>query len=105
MFDESKINFSEGANASGTFHCAGCGSVLFEAHKKFEAHCGFPSFWQHLDGQVQLVPLDTYGRHRTQLRCNNCGLHLGHLFTNKQSPTGKRYCINEKTIVFKIEDA
>jgi peptide-methionine (R)-S-oxide reductase len=84
--------------ATGMYTCAACGHPLFCAAKKFEAGCGFPSFWQHIDEGVQLNPLSTYGRERIQLLCKACGLHLGHLFPNKHTPTGVRYCINKESI-------
>ncbi len=99
MFGVEKIRFNEGAK--GTFVCSACGFELFEADKEFEAGCGFPSFWLHLSDHVKLKPLDTYGRHRIQLLCNNCSQHLGHLFDNKFTPTEVRYCINKNAIVFK----
>jgi peptide-methionine (R)-S-oxide reductase len=95
-----KIDFTAGQTARGHYVCSQCGTPLFEAAKKFDAGCGFPSFWMHLVEQVRLNPLDTYGRKRTQLLCNNCGQHLGHLFEHKQTPTQLRYCINADAIRF-----
>ncbi|MDQ3279252.1 MAG: peptide-methionine (R)-S-oxide reductase, partial [Bacteroidota bacterium] len=57
-----------------------------------------PSFWSHIEGGVQFNKLTTYQRERTQLLCWHCGLHLGHLFSNKHTPTGLRYCINGASI-------
>ncbi|HYH15942.1 MAG TPA: peptide-methionine (R)-S-oxide reductase [Flavisolibacter sp.] len=95
------IDLSAAANAYGTYVCTQCGAPLFEAAKKFDAGCGFPSFWMHVGEQVKLNPLDTYGRKRIQLLCNKCGQHLGHLFEHKQTPTQLRYCINADAIQFK----
>src|SRR5688572_20094178 len=80
------------------YSCTSCDSPLFEATKKFDAGCGFPSFWMHYGDHVTLNPLNTYGRSRIQLLCTHCGAHLGHLFPNKSTPTQVRYCINEKAI-------
>ncbi|RYZ30970.1 MAG: peptide-methionine (R)-S-oxide reductase [Chitinophagaceae bacterium] len=88
-------------HSNGTYVCAICGTALFEAEKKFDAGCGFPSFWMHKDDNVKENLLQTYGRTRIQLLCNNCGAHLGHLFTSKHTPTGLRYCINENAIRLK----
>jgi len=101
MVQTEKLDFDKWVDAEGTFVCSRCGNTLFEANKKFEAGCDFPSFWLHIADNVTLHPLNTYGRHRIQLLCNHCGQHLGHLFDNKFTPTGVRYCINENTIVFK----
>jgi peptide-methionine (R)-S-oxide reductase len=81
--------------------CTRCGTTLFDAAKKFNAGCGFPSFWMHSENNVKQNFLQTYGRTRTQLLCNNCGAHLGHLFNHRHTPTGLRYCINETAIVLK----
>ncbi len=78
--------------------CASCGHPLFEADKKFDSGTGFPSFWLHMSDHVKQQFLNTYGRERTQLLCNQCGQHLGHLFPNKNTPTRLRYCINEASI-------
>jgi peptide-methionine (R)-S-oxide reductase len=92
------MNFNENTQAENGYKCSNCGSDLFEASAKFESGTGFPSFYNHIAEQVKLTPLDTYGRYRIQLLCNNCGQHLGHLFQNKNTPTKVRYCINEKAI-------
>ncbi|WP_121353827.1 peptide-methionine (R)-S-oxide reductase [Flavisolibacter nicotianae] len=84
--------------ATGPYVCAACGSPLFDADKQFDAGCGFPSFWQALESGVKQNPLHTYGRCRIQLLCRTCGLHLGHLFQHKHTPTGVRYCINGESI-------
>ena len=84
--------------ADGCYVCSGCGQALFDADKKFDSKTGFPSFWMHIGQNVKENFLDTYGRERTQLLCNHCGLHLGHLFPNKHTPTRVRYCINANSI-------
>jgi peptide-methionine (R)-S-oxide reductase len=100
MIKPGKLDFEKWANVHGSFVCSNCSSLLFEANKKFEAGCGFPSFWMHFDDNVKLNPLITYGRNRVQLLCNTCGQHLGHLFDNKFTPTKVRYCINENAIEY-----
>jgi peptide-methionine (R)-S-oxide reductase len=90
--------FIDNKDATGLYVCVVCGHALFDASKKFEAGCGFPSFWMHKEDGVHLNPLSTYGRERVQLLCNHCGLHLGHLFPNRQTPTGVRYCISKEAI-------
>jgi peptide-methionine (R)-S-oxide reductase len=97
VFDH-KIDITENFTAVGTYNCTQCKAPLFDASKKFDAGCGFPSFWLHIDERVTLKPLDTYGRERIQLLCSNCGQHLGHLFNNKHTSTNLRYCINANSI-------
>gem|GEM_PF-1918456 len=82
-----------------SYVCSACGTTLFDAATKFDAGCGFPSFWQHHGNNVKHNFLQTYGRSRIQLLCNHCGQHLGHLFNSKVTPTGVRYCINGHAIV------
>ena len=81
--------------------CSACKNALFEENKRFNAGCGFPSFWMHKGNNVKENLLQTYGRLRIQLLCNNCGAHLWHLFNSKHMPTGLRYCINENAIQLK----
>lgn len=80
------------------YECTACHLPLFEEAKKFDSKTGFPSFWLHIDENVRQNFLTTYGRERIQLLCNHCGQHLGHLFPNKKTPTGIRYCINSNAI-------
>ena len=88
-------------NQEGIYTCSNCGQPLFDASKKFDAGCGFPSFYIHKGNAVKENALYTYGRDRIQLLCNSCGQHLGHLFKNNFTPTNLRYCISEKAILFK----
>ena len=98
MFEQKQIDLTEYSTATGTYNCVKCGHVLFDSNKRFEAGCGFPSFWLHKEDQVILKRLDTYGRERIQLLCRNCGQHLGHLFDNPHTPSKVRYCINADSI-------
>ena len=84
----------------GVYVCSVCDNVLFEAAKKFNAGCGFPSFWAHAEDGVKQSPLHTYNRSRIQLLCSACNAHLGHLFSHKHTPTNLRYCINTDAIKF-----
>ncbi len=104
MFKEKKIDLEEFAEAEGVYRCSNCGSGLFEANKKFDAHCGFPSFWVHIEDHVELKQLSTYGRERIQLLCKSCGQHLGHLFENKLTPTKVRYCVTHDSISFTLQE-
>ncbi|MHA6250007.1 peptide-methionine (R)-S-oxide reductase [Pontibacter sp. CAU 1760] len=89
------------ADSKVYYACAACGHGLFSGAQEFDAGCGFPSFWQHLQGNVRQQVLTTYGRTRTQLLCHHCGAHLGHLFGHPHTPSNLRYCISAAAIVKK----
>lgn len=86
----------------GQYTCAGCGEVLFDSTAKFDAHCGWPSFYESIDRSKVAEHEDlTHGMRRIEVTCANCGGHLGHVFPDGPKPTGLRYCINSVSIKFK----
>jgi peptide-methionine (R)-S-oxide reductase len=89
---------------AGVYRCRGCGLELFISGSKFDSGTGWPSFYEPTEGEAvetsrdwkMLIP-------RTEVHCRRCGGHLGHVFNDGPSPTGKRYCINSCSLTFDPE--
>ncbi|MEQ1500243.1 MAG: peptide-methionine (R)-S-oxide reductase MsrB [Parcubacteria group bacterium] len=79
---------------SGMYKCKVCGSELFSSESKFDSGTGWPSFDEALPGAVKLVTDESHGMQRTEVVCSKCDSHLGHLFDDGPTDTGKRYCLN-----------
>ncbi len=83
----------------GVYKCAACGNELFDSETKFDSGTGWPSFFRPIsEEQVETEEDRSYGMRRTEVMCNACGAHLGHLFPDGPRPTGLRYCINSVSL-------
>jgi len=91
---------------AGLYTCAACHAELFKSGTKFDSGCGWPSFYESVNPEaVQLIEDTTLGMVRTEVRCANCGSHLGHVFDDGfGTPTGDRYCMNSIALNFAAAD-
>jgi len=88
----------------GSYRCVGCDAVLFGSDTKFESGSGWPSFTGPAEvGRVELREDRSHGMTRTEVRCRNCGAHLGHVFEDGPGPAGQRYCINGVALEFSAD--
>ena len=93
-------------NREGVYKCKACGQELFRSTAKFDSHCGWPSFYITSEQDaVELLRDSTLGMERVEVRCANCGSHLGHVFDDApQTPTGDRFCMNSVSLSFEAAE-
>lgn len=86
----------------GTYRCACCGEPLFDSSTKYDSGSGWPSFWAPIeDGRIAEKVDTSHGMVRTEILCERCGSHLGHVFPDGPRPTGQRYCVNSLSLHLK----
>lgn len=90
-------------NRSGRYQCVACGQELFNSDTKFDSGTGWPSFDEAIPGAVTFEHDKKYGMERTEVLCSQCGSHLGHVFDDGPTETGKRYCLNSVCLGFEEE--
>lgn len=88
---------------TGVYHCAGCGTPVYDSGAKYDSGSGWPSFFREIPGAVETTVDRSHGMVRTEVHCKTCGGHLGHVFPDGPAETGLRHCINGVALEFTPE--
>ena len=92
---------------NGVYKCKNCKAELFKSESKYDAGCGWPSFFEAINEEAIIYKEDNsiFGRPRTEILCANCEGHLGHVFEDgPKNKTGLRYCVNSISLDFESEN-
>ncbi len=93
------------SKAKGTYKCVCCGESLFNSNTKFDSGSGWPSFWDPVsEEKIEYISDTSLGMIRTEVNCNKCGAHLGHVFDDGPKPSNQRYCINSISLSLEKEE-
>jgi peptide-methionine (R)-S-oxide reductase len=92
------------SHADGIYRCKCCDIALFSSDSKFDAGCGWPSFYKALENVIDEHQDHSLGMIRTEITCHNCGAHLGHVFEDGPAPTGLRYCVNSVSLSLETDE-
>ena len=86
----------------GSYQCKACNNPLFISEQKIDSGCGWPSFDDAIEGSIKTILDKSHGMIRTEIVCNDCGGHLGHIFNDGPTETGQRYCVNSLSVDFNL---